>query len=170
MRTFVNIEPLWTFWGKCSPAFPSSFLLSSFQSLSIDFLVKHHMLLIATKANQVPWFFFLLFHSVCFFTSHFSNKSKSSTIGKKTYHHDITAILLVFPKWLTHDFGQKVQFFLFYKMSLKTMFQDVLHKKETFLDFQNISFKRGQESQFSKRVNPWFWSKISKLFFFFVLR
>ena len=34
------------------------------------------------------------------------------------------------------------------------MFQDVLHKKETFLDFQNISFKRGQKSQFSKTVKP----------------
>ena len=50
------------------------------------------------------------------------------------------------------------------------MFQDVLHKKEAFLDFQNNTFKRGQKSQFSKRVNPSFWSKISKFFFFFVLR
>ena len=88
MRTFVNIATLWTFCGKCCPAFPSSFLPSSFQRLFIDFLVKHHMLLIATKANQVPSFFFVvLFHSVCFFTFHFSNKSENSANSKKTYHH-----------------------------------------------------------------------------------
>ena len=170
MRTFVNIEPLWTFWGNCSPAFPSSFLLSSFQSLSIDFLVKHHMLLIATKANQVPWFFFFFCFILFVFSLPTFQRNPKALLSERKHTIIITAILLVFPKWLTHDFGQKVQFFLFYKMSLKTMFQDVLHKKETFLDFQNISFKRGQESQFSKRVNPWFWSKISKLFFFFVLR
>ena len=39
------------------------------------------------------------------------------------------------------------------------MFQDVLHKKETFLDFQNISFKRGQKSQFPKGLTHDFGQK-----------
>ena len=58
----------------------------------------------------------------------------------------------IFPKGLTHAFGQRMYLFLYLflvKIRLEIMFNNVLHNKETFL------------------VNPCFWSK--SVFFLFVV-
>ena len=41
--------------------------------------------------------------------------------------------------------------------------------KKTFLGFKNKKFKRSKNCHFSKRVNPWFWSKNGHFFNFFFL-
>ena len=67
-----------------------------------------------------------------------------------------------FPKGLIHDFNPKIQnfsLFVFPQIILKIKFLHVLNKKETFLDHKNAYFSEGQKSQFSKGVNPRFWSK-----------
>ena len=51
----------------------------------------------------------------------------------------------------------------------ENVFYDILEQKNAFLDYQNKKFKKSKNWHYSKRVNPWFWSKdahISKFFFF----
>ena len=48
------------------------------------------------------------------------------------------------------------------------MFHDVLDKKETILEYKSNNFLEGQKSHFSKGVNPWFLSKNSECFLFFL--
>ena len=45
----------------------------------------------------------------------------------------------------------------------KTIF-DVLYKNRVFLDYKNIGLKNPQNSNFSKGVSPWFWSKVEIFF------
>ena len=49
-------------------------------------------------------------------------------------------------------------------MNREKTISDVLHRKEAFLDCENIGFKNPQNSHFSKVVSPWFWSEISGFF------
>ena len=49
------------------------------------------------------------------------------------------------------------------------MFYDILQRKIAFLGFKNKKIKKSKNWDFSKGINPWFWSKIghfSMLFFF----
>ena len=46
-------------------------------------------------------------------------------------------------------------------MNREKTISDVLHRKEAFLDCENIGFKNPLNSHFSKGVSPWFWSEIS---------
>ena len=48
------------------------------------------------------------------------------------------------------------------------MFYDILQRKNAFLGFKNKKIKKSKNWDFSKGVNPWFWSKtghFSMLFF-----
>ena len=36
---------------------------------------------------------------------------------------------------------------------------DILNQKMAFLGYKNDKFKKSKNWHFSKRVNPWFWSK-----------
>ena len=38
-------------------------------------------------------------------------------------------------------------------------FDDVLQRKNAFLEYKKKKFKKTKKWHFSKRVNPWFWSK-----------
>ena len=79
----------------------------------------------------------------------------------------------IFPGGLTHGFGPKMAIFLFFIflriIDQENLFYDILERKNAFLDYQNKKFKKSKKCHFSKRVNPWFWSKkypLFQLFFF----
>ena len=48
------------------------------------------------------------------------------------------------------------------------MFYDILETKNAFLDHKNKKFKEPKNWDFSKKVSPWFLSKIGNIFFFFI--
>ena len=56
-----------------------------------------------------------------------------------------SSINRIFPKGLTHAFGQKMQFFSLFvfaaKIRLQIRFNNVLDRKETFFDCKKIFFK-----------------------------
>ena len=39
------------------------------------------------------------------------------------------------------------------------MFYDILERENAFLGYKNKKFKKSKNSNFSKGVNPWFWTK-----------
>ena len=41
----------------------------------------------------------------------------------------------------------------------ENVFYDILKRKNAFLGYKNKKFKKSKNWHFSKRVNPWFWSK-----------
>ena len=45
------------------------------------------------------------------------------------------------------------------KISKENVFYYILNRKNAFLGFKNNNFKKSKNWHFSKRVNPWFWSK-----------
>ena len=77
----------------------------------------------------------------------------------------------IFPKGLTHGFGPKIAIFpTFFKSNLdqENVFYNILERKIAILNYKNNKFKKSKNWHFSKRVNPWFWSKkghFSNLFF-----
>ena len=52
---------------------------------------------------------------------------------------------------------------------LENVFDDILERKNAFLGYKNKKFKKSKNWHFSKRVNPWFWSKNGHLSNFFFL-
>ena len=57
---------------------------------------------------------------------------------------------------------QKWPFFhLFLKGNIgqENVFYDILERKNAFLGYKNKKFKKSKNWNFSKGVNPWFWSK-----------
>ena len=49
------------------------------------------------------------------------------------------------------------------------MFYDILESKNEILGYKNKKFKKSKNWHFSKRVNPWFWSKNGHFSNFFFL-
>ena len=49
----------------------------------------------------------------------------------------------------------------------KNVFYDILERKNALLAYKNKKFKTSKNSDFSKGVNPWFWSKNGHFFMFF---
>ena len=51
----------------------------------------------------------------------------------------------------------------------ENVFYDILERKNAFLGYKNKKFKKSKNWDFSKGVNPWFWSKIGRfpIVFFF---
>ena len=47
------------------------------------------------------------------------------------------------------------------------VFYDSLERENAFLGYKNRNFKKSKNWHFSKRVNPWFWSKSSHFSYFF---
>ena len=43
----------------------------------------------------------------------------------------------------------------------ENLFYDILERKNAFLGYKNRKLKKSNNWQFSKGVNPWFWSKNS---------
>ena len=60
------------------------------------------------------------------------------------------------------------QLFLVGNISQENVFYDILERKNAFVGYKNKKFKTSRNCNFSKWVNPWFWSKnghFSKFFF-----
>ena len=58
---------------------------------------------------------------------------------------------------------KKVKFFhllCLSKIDREKVLADVLDKKEAFKDYKNNCLWKTQNENFSKRLSPWFWSKI----------
>ena len=51
------------------------------------------------------------------------------------------------------------QLFFLGNVGEENVFYDILERKHAFLDYKNKKLKKWKNSHFSKRVNPWFWSK-----------
>ena len=69
--------------------------------------------------------------------------------------------MAIFPKRLTHCFSPKMTIFQFFFCNIgqQNAFYDILEPKIAFLGYKNKKFKTSKNGHFSKRVNPWFWSK-----------
>ena len=52
------------------------------------------------------------------------------------------------------------QIFILRKIGQKNVFYDILEGGKAFLDYKNKNLKKSKNCDFSKGVNPWFWSKI----------
>ena len=50
-------------------------------------------------------------------------------------------------------------FFFLGNIGQENVFYDILERKNAFLGYKNRKFKKSKNWHFSKRVNPWFWSK-----------
>ena len=65
----------------------------------------------------------------------------------------------IFPKGLTHAFGQRMYLFLYLflvKIRLEIMFNNVIDGKEIFFGHKKFNLSKSQKSHFSKGVNPCF--------------
>ena len=78
----------------------------------------------------------------------------------------------LFPKGLTHAFGQKMpvfQFFFLGNFSQESVFYDILEQKNAFQGYKNKKFQKSKNWHSSKKVNAWFWSKNGHFSNFFFL-
>ena len=55
--------------------------------------------------------------------------------------------------------GHFLNFFLLGNIGQKNVLYDILERKNVFLGYKNNKFKKSKNWDFSKGVNPWFWSK-----------
>ena len=89
---------------------------------------------------------------------------KTSFQAKKTISSK-SRIIEIFPKELTHGFSPKMPIFpIFFlgNIGQENVFYDILERKTK-------KFKKSKKCDFSKQVNPWFWSEnghFSNFFFF----
>ena len=60
-------------------------------------------------------------------------------------------------------------FFFLANIGQQNVFDDIIEPKNAFLGYKNNKFKKSKNWHFSKRLNPWFWSKNGHFFqpFFF---
>ena len=72
------------------------------------------------------------------------------------------------PKKLTNAFGAKNGYFLGNK-GQKSVFYDILERKNAFLGYKNKKFKKSKNCHYSKWVNPWFLYKNGHFSNFFFL-
>ena len=63
--------------------------------------------------------------------------------------------MAIFPRFFLRNIGQE------------NVFYDIQIRKNAFLGYKNKKFKKSKNWNFSKRVNPWFWSKNGHFFYFF---
>ena len=69
-----------------------------------------------------------------------------------------------FSKGVNPWFWSKIGHFSFFifigNIGQENVFYDILERKNAFLGYKNNKFKKSKNWDFSKGVNPWFWSKI----------
>ena len=71
-------------------------------------------------------------------------------------------------RWFWSKTAHFSNFFLF-NIGLENDFYDIIERKNAFLVYKNLKFKKSKNWHFSKRVNPWFWSKNGHFSNFFFL-
>ena len=69
--------------------------------------------------------------------------------------------MVLLQKWLSF------QLFFLANIGQENIFYGILERKNAFLDYKNQKFKKTKKWQFSKGVNPLFWSKNGHLTNFF---
>ena len=78
-----------------------------------------------------------------------------------------------FPKgvnpWFWSKNGHFSNLFFLSNLGQQNVFYDILERKNTILGYKNKKFKKSKNWHFSKRINPWFWSKNGHFFNFFFL-
>ena len=57
--------------------------------------------------------------------------------------------------------GHFFNFFFVGNIGQENVFYDVVEREDAFLGYKNKKFKKSKNWHFSKRVNPWFWSKMA---------
>ena len=62
------------------------------------------------------------------------------------------------------------QLFFLFNIVQENVLYDILEQKNAFLGYKNKMFKKSKYWQFSKGVNPWFWSKNGHFSKFYFLR
>ena len=72
-------------------------------------------------------------------------------------------------QWFWSKNGHFSNFFFLGNIGQENVFYDILEPKNAFLGYKNKKFKKSKNWQFSKRVNPWFWSKNGHFSNFFFL-
>ena len=60
--------------------------------------------------------------------------------------------------------GHSSNFFFFGNIGQGNVFYDILERNNAFLRYKNKKFKKSKTWHFSKRFNPWFWSKNGHFF------
>ena len=60
-------------------------------------------------------------------------------------------------------------FFFLSNRGQENVLYDILQRKDAFLGYKNKKLKRSKNWNFSKGVNPWFWSKNGQFCNFFFL-
>ena len=77
----------------------------------------------------------------------------------------------MFPKGVNPLFWSKdshfSHFFFLGNIGQENVFYDILELKNAFLGYNKKKFKPSKNWHFSKRVNPWFWSKNGRFSNFF---
>ena len=61
--------------------------------------------------------------------------------------------------WFWSKNGHFSNFFFLSNLGQENVFYDILERKNAFLGYKNKKFKKSKNWDFSKGVNPWFWSK-----------
>ena len=71
--------------------------------------------------------------------------------------------------WFTSKNNHFSKLFFLGNIGQENVFYDILERKNAFLGYKNKKFKKSKNWDFSKGVNPWFWSKNGhfSIFFFF---
>ena len=65
--------------------------------------------------------------------------------------------------------GPFLQIFFLGSIGKKSVFYDILEREKAFLGYKNKTFKKSKNWHFSKKVNPWFWTKNGHFSNFFFL-
>ena len=61
--------------------------------------------------------------------------------------------------WLWSTICHFSNFFFLGNIGQENVFYDILERKNAFLGYKNKKLKKSKNWHFSKKVNPWFWSK-----------
>ena len=61
--------------------------------------------------------------------------------------------------WFWSKNGHFLDFFFLDNLGQENILYDILERKNAFLGYKNKKFKKSKNWQFSKGVNPWFWTK-----------
>ena len=69
--------------------------------------------------------------------------------------------------WFWSKNGHFSNFFFLGNIGQENVFYDIVERKNAFLGYKNKKFKRSKNWRFSKRFNPWYWSKNGHFFHLF---
>ena len=70
--------------------------------------------------------------------------------------------------WFLSKTGPFFNFYCLCNIGQENVFYHILERKNPFLGYKNKKFKKSKNWHFSKRVNPWFWSKNGPISNFFL--